>query len=384
MLLVFMGRLTSAQTGLLSFRNFFCQVDRRFRGQSLACLGLALLAVLGAPLSAAVPSAATRGLIWEAPVVAGQLPSYRVAVADLLQAYESKVGQDLQPGERGQVALKVDTRGGRGLATPLPLIQALIEALEQRGFAREAIWIVDLSAADLRQAGLLPPLSSNAPAAYLGCPVLAWDAGAHRDPDWFYDSPLPSAMHESVAQLERFVPSLDSAALAQERQSFLPMPLMFEVDFWINLASGVDSPALGVDGVLANATLWNVSNSLRFLVNPASASAAVAEIAAIPELSERWILNFVPLETYQYIGGPAFNSLYTRSEPKLWLSCDPVALDRLLYERFNQVRRLQGFPEIDPLPRQLPFAASLGLGVYEKSQIRVELLGAAAADSAPE
>lgn len=339
-----------------------------------------MLLWMGTSVSAAVPSPATRGLIWEATIVAGQLPAYREAVTDLLQAYEKTVGQNLQPGERGQVALKVNARGGRGLATPLPLIQALIEALEQRGFERSGIWIVDQSAADLRQAGVLPALSSSVPATYLGCPVVAWDAGAHYDSEWFYDSPLPSAIRESVAQVERFEPRLGAAASAVERQSSLPMPLMFEVDFWINLATGVDSPALGVDGVLANATLWNVSNSQRFLVNPASASAAVAEIAAIPELSERWILNFVSLESYQYIGGPSFNSLYTRSEPKLWLSCDAVALDRSLYERFNQVRRLQGFPEIDPLPRQLPFAASLGLGVYEKSQIRLEVVGAATAD----
>lgn len=160
----------------------------------------------------------------------------------------------------------------------------------------------------------------------------------------------------------------------EARKSFLPEPLLFEVDFWINLAVGVDDPALGVDGVLANATLWNVSNSRRFLVNQATASAAVAEIAAIPELAERLVLNLVSLEAYQFIGGPFFNAIYTRSEPRLWMSSDPVALDRLLYDRINTMRRLEGFPEIDPLPRQLPFATSLGLGVHERSRIQIKPL----------
>lgn len=117
-----------------------------------------------------------------------------------------------------------------------------------------------------------------------------------------------------------------------------------------------------------------MSNSRRFLVNQATASAAVAEIAAIPELEERLVLNFVSLERYQFIGGPFFNSIYTRSEPRLWMSSDPVAVDRLLYDRMNAMRVLEGFPEIQPMPRQLPFAASLGLGEFERERIRIRQL----------
>jgi hypothetical protein len=83
-------------------------------------------------------------------------------------------------------------------------------------------------------------------------------------------------------------------------------------------------------------------------------------------------LNFVSLERYQFIAGPFFNSIYTRSEPRLWMSSDPVALDRLLYDRMNAMRLLEGFPEIAPLPRQLPFAASLGLGEFEPERIRIQ------------
>jgi hypothetical protein len=45
-----------------------------------------------------------------------------------------------------------------------------------------------------------------------------------------------------------------------------------------------------------------------------------------------------------------------------------------LCDRINKHRLLDGFPEISPLPRQLPFAASLGLGVFEKSRIRLQRL----------
>ena len=49
----------------------------------------------------------------------------------------------------------------------------------------------------------------------------------------------------------------------------------------------------------------------------------MSEIAAIPELEERLVLNFVSLERYQFIAGPFFNSIYTRSEPRLWMSLLP-------------------------------------------------------------
>lgn len=316
---------------------------------------------------------APRGLVWEANLA--YKTDYRAEVEALLGAYEASLGEQLVPGERGKVGLKVNTRGGLGLSTPPALVRALIAALESRGFARDAIYIVDYSAHDLRAAGFMPALSRSRQSSkrFEGARVLALDSEAHYDPEWFYDSPLPSAFQKEPRLMLEGSSGRDSLEEgAEARKSFLPEPLLFEVDYWINLAVGVDDPALGLDGVLANATLWNVSNSRRFLANEATASAAVAEIAAIPELAERMVLNFVTLEAYQFIGGPHFNSIYTRSEPRLWMSSDPVALDRLLLDRINTMRRLEGFTEISPLPKQLPFATSLGLGDHERSRIQIE------------
>ena len=52
------------------------------------------------------------------------------------------------------------------------------------------------------------------------------------------------------------------------------------------------------------------------------------------------------------------------------MSSDPVAIDRSILERINVMRRIEGFPEIYPVPQQLPFAASLGLGVLDLSRIK--------------
>jgi hypothetical protein len=364
----------------LSCPLFGCQVDRRTRAFGsvlrhtwlrLSILVTWLIAGAVANAQLELPARAPLGVVWEASLSDDGL--YVAEVLSLLEAYERTVGHRLAAGARGKVGLKVNTRGGRGLSTPLPLLRAVVEALELRGFARQQILIVDHSRYDLRQAGFLPDLSPQQ-ANFEGCPVLALDSERYYAADWFYDSPLPPAMQQETPLVAGLGQGDALAEGAQARKSFLPAPLLFEVDFWINLAVGVDDPTLGVDGALANATLWNVSNSLRFLGNPATASAAVAEIAAIPELHERMVLHLISLQRYQFIGGPRFNSLYSRSEPLLWMSSDPVALDRLLFERMNAIRLLEGFPEIEPLPQQLPFAASLGLGVFEPAQIQMRRL----------
>jgi hypothetical protein len=333
------------------------QGDRCFKG------GLWLMLLCGACIWLGAFRVSAMGLVYESAVL--EESDYIAAVESLLAVYEDERGEPLKPGSLGKVALKVNTRSGVGLSTPRPLLRALIVALERRGFARENILIVDLDSYALRQAGILPSLAEGA-LDYEGCPVLALNAGDFYDEDWFYDSPLPSAMRGMDTDFGGEV-----KAMGIERKSYLPKPLLFGVDFWINLPVGCDDPALGVDGALANMTLWNVSNSRRFLVNQATASAAVAEIAAIPELVEKAVLHIMPMDLFQFIGGPFFNSLYTHGEGVLRMSSDPVALDRLLYDAINERRRLAGFPEILPMPQQLPFAASLGLGVFEREAIEL-------------
>ena len=46
----------------------------------------------------------------------------------------------------------------------------------------------------------------------------------------------------------------------------------------------------------------------------------------------------------------------------MWLSADPVALDRLLVERINQARQQDGFPALQAPPIATGYAASLGVG----------------------
>ena len=299
------------------------------------------------------------GTVWEAHLSGYTLANYAPEVELLLSKFEMAIGQRLIPGEKGKVGLKVYTNSGPGLATPVPLVQAVIAALIDRGYKREDIFLVGLNPLRMRFTGYLPSLITGV-TPFEGIPIYILESGQFYDPEWFYDSPLPSRFDPVFLNRQ----ASDDPNLRREanRRSFLATPLFLEADFWINLPIYTDHPTLGVNGALANATLWNASNTARFFANPANAPAAVAEMSAIPELRQTWLFTITSLQHYQYVGGPAFNSLYTVSDPKLWLSADPVALDTLMLERINHHRRQAGFPIISEEIRTLEFAEVLEVG----------------------
>ena len=287
---------------------------------------------------------------------------YAGAVEAILSEYEEKTGQRLRPGERGKVGLKIYSDSGPGLSTPPALVKGVIAALERRGYRDSDIFLVGLNQLRLRLTGFLPSLSSGR-STFREHPVFVLESGRFYASEWFYDSPLPTRFDPSVLQSTTSAPeAIDTEA---DRKSFLATPLFLDADFWINLPAYTDHPVLGINGALVNATLWNASNTQRFFRNPANAPAAVAEMAAIPELRERWAITIASLERYQFIGGPAFNSLYTVSEPRVWASIDPVALDAQMLQRINTHRNRAGFQSLPDDRRLLEFSQQLGIGNYD-------------------
>lgn len=280
--------------------------------------------------------------------------SYDKSLEKLLSAYENNTGRKLVPAETKKVALKIYTASGRGLETPKNLTRAVRSALEKRGFARENIVLVDLSERSLRLSGYLPPFRKKNDFFWEGSPVIALDTGKHYHEKWFYENNLPT--RETSAGTES-----EWEDIANERKSFLPVPLLFDVDFWINLPVACDSPALGVCAALGNATLWNAGNQKRFLDNPANAVHMAVSIATIPEVRAKFELSILSLEKYQFIGGPVFNENYTLSEKQIWMSANPVILDFLIWQRMNRARTARGFDPIFPEP---PLFSSASKGEY--------------------
>jgi hypothetical protein len=313
---------------------------------------LQLLAVISvvAPLSAAPEKPATlappkppAAIVWQAHLAGFDEASYRLQVDALIAKFEESSGRRLVPGLKKKVGLKIYTDSGPGMATPVPLVKALIAALQRRGFETKNIFLVGLNQLRLRMTGYV------------------LESGRYYDPVWFYDSPLPQRFDPVFAE-QQTKDFSNSSTKDEDRKSFLATPLFLDADFWINLPVYTDHSMLGINGALVNATLWNASNTARFFRSPANAPAAVAEMSAIPELRQTWMFTLASLEHYQFIGGPFFNSLYSASEPLLWLSGDPVLLDALMRARIDELRKENGFPPVSEEIRTLEFAESLGVG----------------------
>ena len=295
------------------------------------------------------------GILWEHTIDDFTLESYNRGVASLFVEFEKLSGRRFVPGQYGRAGLKLFTSSGPGLATSRHLVLAVIRQLENRGFRKDQIFILDQSARDLRRAGFLPQLSKRR-SDFHGIPVLAMDSGIHFHPDWFYESPLPSFPIGEVSN--------------DDRKSLLPYPLINEVDFWINLPVATDCPGVGISCSLANASIWNVQNNYRFIADKNSAPVAVTEICAIPELRATWAFSLVSLETYQFIGGPRFHSLYTASEKSLALSSNPVLLDYHLLTKINQHRRANRFKEIPSDSPLFRYGKTLGLGEFSGENVK--------------
>jgi hypothetical protein len=298
--------------------------------------------------------------IWQAHLTDFSDADYNERVERLFASYEAATGRAIHPGVKKKVGLKIYSDSGPGMATPTGLVKGVIAALERRGYQNNNIFLVGLNQLRLRMTGYLPSLVTGE-TPFKGNPVFVLESNRYYDPVWFYDSPLPERFDPIFAAHQtEGVPN--TSTKDEDRKSFLATPLFLDTDFWINLPVYTDHQVLGINGALVNATLWNASNTARFFRSPATAPAAVAEMSAIPELRETWRFSIVSLEHYQYIGGPFFNSLYTKSEPLVWLGTDPVMMDAIMRSKINLLRRKEGFEPISDEIRTLEFAETLGVG----------------------
>ena len=265
---------------------------------------------------------------------------YSFAVDRVLEEFERQTGVGLKPGKLGKCGLKISSQSGLGLATPKPLIRALSQALEKRGFNRDSIILCDANLQSLRECGFLPALRTDSQ-TFEGLPVIAFEAEAA---NWAKDKKL---CYENQVMPR---PGSPTVAWGDNRISVLPKTLFDEVDFWINLPVISDSKTLGVFGAIGSASLGSIANSERFNDNPANASKVAIEVCAIPELSKKNILNIVSFENFQVLGGPSFDASWCKSEKTILASANPVILDYIGLQKINGGRTERNVEPIRPEP----------------------------------
>ncbi|MBU61965.1 MAG: hypothetical protein CMI26_05640 [Opitutae bacterium] len=290
------------------------------------------------------------------------------SVRSLILFNELKGGVQLQPDRQSKVGIKLSTHFAPGLATPLPLVDALLDFLKARGFASESVFLLDLESRGLRRSGILPPRSKGGN-RYRGHAVVALDSRIYFDERWFHESPMPPSA-DYRARLSLRYPREREVRLREERRSYLPTPLFLEDAFWINLPVAIDSRSLGIDAAVGNASLHAVDNNSRFLGRSTTAPSAATEILAIPEYWEKHLFSILDLSRFQYAGGSKFDAQFVGGEPTLMLSENPLSVDYFAMEALSKFRSAEGFDFRDTEKASLfRFGEDLGLARKGKAQL---------------
>ena len=165
----------------------------------------------------------------------------------------------------------------------------------------------------------------------------------------------------------------------------------------INIPNMKDHGAAGVTGCLKNIAYGSFSNVARTHQRGTSHTLSfVGTLASIEPLRSRTVLQIMDGLRAVWHGGPfARTTRYLFYPQRLLFGTDPVAIDRLLLDVIDDKRKAEGAisiwdrnpatlndtrardadPNVNILirePLHIEFASTLGLGVYDKTKIRVQ------------
>lgn len=130
----------------------------------------------------------------------------------------------------------------------------------------------------------------------------------------------------------------------------------------INVPSLCDSFMCGLNGAIANMTLWNVDNWRRFVREPNFGNPYLAEIYADPMVHDKVVFTILDALALQFAGGPFPNPNFTRQNFTIYGSRDPVAIDATAIQSIDGYRVPNKLPLIGPVAGHVETAAGMGLG----------------------
>jgi uncharacterized protein (DUF362 family) len=133
------------------------------------------------------------------------------------------------------------------------------------------------------------------------------------------------------------------------------------------------------DHDLAGVTCALKNMAFGCIVNPGAhhkngCDPGIANIYNLPEVKDRVRLIVLDGAYMQYDGGPKHNAAARVPLSSLYLTTDPVALDKLAWEKIDELRvakRLRPLHKARRNPTHIATAAGLGLGTDDRAKIKV-------------
>lgn len=261
------------------------------------------------------------------------------------------------------VGIKIVARGGPLFSVRKELIDAIIAGVRSAGVAENRILVWDKYQSNLLDAGYEINESGN------GVRVIGVIPYVGFDPEFKYHSPYVGKI---IWGDFLFAPDQEKVSA----DSHFARIVTQRVTKLINVAVLVNHSDVGLSGCLFNAAVGSVDNSRRFESSAAASATAVPEICATSVLRDKLVLHIIDGLLGQYALGPNFHPEFTWHHRAIYLSTDPVALDRIALEEIEARRKHVGLKPIGEQARYLGNAARLGLGTNKREDIEVIRVGA--------
>jgi len=326
---------------------------RQFVGEaSTAAVGAGLLLGASDALAKAAPSKSKVVKVTHARVVDDKRAVDAAAVRAMLRrslteltGSEQPLKQLFKPTDR--VGLKINCLGKRRIHTHKALVEAWAAELQAAGLKAENIIVWDRFEDHMKKCGY----TINAAGPGVRC---------------FGTEDRTSTLDRSDAKA-RYASKRDSADGRKDGSSASRLSSIFtsECDKIVNLAILKDHGLAGVTLTLKNLAFGLCDNNRRFHARE-DIGPFIADFCARPDVKQKVVLHMIDGIEGCFDGGPAPSSDDQVFQPRsLWVSADPVALDRLGADVIEERRAQAKLPSLKADgrdPRHIRLAAKRGLG----------------------
>jgi uncharacterized protein (DUF362 family) len=221
------------------------------------------------------------------------------------------------------VSLKVNTLGGRGIATDIELVNAVCERLQQAGVKPANIVVWDRNSEELERVGFRIAIGGDRVQCY----------GTDR------------VDYEDELSAWGSVGSRLSKVLTRSSSVLINLPVLKDHD-----GAGVTIALKNMYGTIHNPNKYH----------PNGCDPYVADLNMLPEIRSRMKLIICDATTAMYEGGPGFKPEHSWKLNSLLVSQDPVALDYTGWQIIERKRAEMGLKTLEAeqrAPRYIATAA---------------------------
>jgi len=153
-----------------------------------------------------------------------------------------------------------------------------------------------------------------------------------------------------------------------EKDAWLYKTLTRKTTALVNVALAKTHRMSGVTGALKN-HYGSIRNPSDFHMNNCT-NPGIAELNTVEVIRQKQRLIVMDALYTVYEGGPSWNLEFMKKTNAVWVSTDPVAVDTLLLETIEALRKEAGMDSVVEIARHLGIAAKLGLGEGDPSKIK--------------